>query len=57
MVLKVFYDYVTFHWIWTGNLLDSDLQLHLIDTLLALDLKILGIQISITILNLTGFGV
>ena len=26
-------DYVTFYWIWTGNLWDIDLQLHLLDTL------------------------
>ena len=25
-------DYVTFYWIWTGNLLDCDFELHLLDT-------------------------
>ena len=41
-------DYVTFYWIWTGDLLDKGLQLHLLETVLALDLKILALQIWIT---------
>ena len=39
-------DYVTLYWVWTGNLLDNDLELHLLDTLLALDFKILDYELD-----------
>ena len=41
--------FVIFYWIWTGNLLDSNLEVYLLDTLLVLDLETLGLQILITI--------
>ena len=47
-------DYVIFYLIWTGNLLGSDLQLYLLDTLLALDLEILELQILTTITIFNG---
>ena len=37
-----------------SNLLDNDLQLHLLDTLLVLDLKMLALQIWITIVTFYG---
>ena len=43
--------YATFYWIWTENLLESNLKL---DTLLALDLEILGLRIWITIIIFYG---
>ena len=47
--------YVIFYWVWTGNLLDSDLYLYLLNTLLVLDLELgilgVGLRIWITIIK------
>ena len=41
---------VTFYWIWTGILLDCDIELHLLDTLLVFNLKILVLKVWITVI-------
>ena len=41
---------VTFYWIWTGILLDCDIELHLLDTLLAFNLKILVLKVWVTVI-------